>query len=98
MLQLLEKLCGEEEAVVRNTATKALVKIVKHLQRGDVANQYVPMLKRLANGDWFTTRVSAAGLFASAYPMAPEQVQDDLRRYHGSFSQTRHQACVMTAF
>jgi serine/threonine-protein phosphatase 2A regulatory subunit A len=33
----------------------------------------------LANGDWFTTRVSACGLFAVTYPHVPEQSQTELR-------------------
>lgn len=45
------------------------MKLVPKLPKPDVATKFVPPLKRLANGDWFTTRVSATGLFAVAYPV-----------------------------
>jgi hypothetical protein len=50
-------------------AVDSLVKLVPKLPKPDVTSKFVPMLKRLANGDWFTTRVSATGLFAAAYPV-----------------------------
>ena len=45
------------------------MKLVPKLPKPDVASKFIPLLKRLANGDWFTTRVSACGLFAAAYPV-----------------------------
>ena len=33
----------------------------------DLETQFVPLLKRLATGDWFTSRTSACGLFAVCY-------------------------------
>lgn len=79
LLPLLEKLCGEEETTVRDAAVESLVKLVPKLPRADVAAKFVPLLKRLANGDWFTTRVSATGLFTVCYPLVSEALQTELR-------------------
>jgi len=56
-------------------AVESLVKLVPKLPKPDVASKFVPLLKRLANGDWFTTRVSATGLFAAAYPVREQACQ-----------------------
>lgn len=60
-------------------AVDSLVKLVPKLPKPDVASKFVPLLKRLANGDWFTTRVSATGLFAAAYPLVSDPLQTELR-------------------
>jgi serine/threonine-protein phosphatase 2A regulatory subunit A len=39
-------------------------------------------LQRLAEGDWFTARVSACGLFAVAYPRATPSLKSDLRQMY----------------
>lgn len=79
LLPILEKLSGEEECVVRDAAVKALAKLVPSFQKPDVAAKVVPLIRRLANGDWFTTRVSACGLFPATYPLVAEQIQEELR-------------------
>ena len=33
----------------------------------DLEGHFVPLVKRLAGGDWFTSRTSACGLFACCY-------------------------------
>lgn len=38
-----------------------------------------PCLQRLATGEWFTSRVSAAGLFATAYPKVTPALRQELR-------------------
>jgi serine/threonine-protein phosphatase 2A regulatory subunit A len=80
LLPLLEKLSGEEESVVREHACESFNKVIVKMSKQDVAAKVVPLIKRLANGDWFTTRVSACALFASTYPQVPEQVQAELRQ------------------
>lgn len=79
LLPLLEKLAGEEECVVRDAAVKALCKLVDHFQSSDIATKFVPLIRRLACGDWFTTRVSACSLFSCAYTHVSEQLQEELR-------------------
>lgn len=40
-------------------------------------------VQRLATTDWFTSRVSACGLFATAYPRSPSHLRADLRQLFG---------------
>lgn len=79
LLPLLEKLCGEEECVVRNAAADSLAKLSTHLNKADVPVKFVPVIRRLTNGDWFTTRVSACKIFTCIYPLVGESVQDELK-------------------
>ena len=65
--------------MVRDTAVHSLNAIIPQLPKADLTGKFIPILKRLANGDWFTTRVSATGLFASSYPHVPDTIQSDLR-------------------
>ena len=39
-------------------------------------------LQRLATTDWFTSRVSSCGIFATAYSRAPQHLQSDLRQLY----------------
>lgn len=41
---------------------------------------FLPLLTRLATGDWFTSRTSACALFAAAYPTASTETQTEMRR------------------
>jgi serine/threonine-protein phosphatase 2A regulatory subunit A len=43
--------------------------------------QYLPLIKRLTTGDSFTSRTSAAGLFAVAYPKVSDPAKHELRTY-----------------
>jgi serine/threonine-protein phosphatase 2A regulatory subunit A len=54
LLTPLEKLCGEEEFVVRDTAVNSINYLLLNnkLTKADISNKFLPMLKRLANGDW----------------------------------------------
>eukprot|EP00823_Brevimastigomonas_motovehiculus_P001323 TRINITY_DN11847_c0_g1_i1.p1 TRINITY_DN11847_c0_g1~~TRINITY_DN11847_c0_g1_i1.p1 ORF type:complete len:619 (-),score=121.51 TRINITY_DN11847_c0_g1_i1:55-1911(-) len=79
LLPLLEKLCGEEEVVVRDAAVQSLQKIIPQLPKTDVLGKVLPMIKRLANGEWFTTRVSVCGLFGVTIAVVPDKEQAELR-------------------
>lgn len=47
-----------------------------------VGDVFGPLLKRLAEGDWFTSRVSACSLFASVYPkLSDAGRKKELREY-----------------
>ena len=65
LLEPLEALAAAEETVVRDKAVGSINTIVECLS--DATETMVPLLKRLAEGDWFTSRVSACALFATAY-------------------------------
>ncbi|KAI9909649.1 hypothetical protein PsorP6_015123 [Peronosclerospora sorghi] len=61
----LEVLAGVEETVVRYRAVDSLQKVVAVVT--NVGDVMAPLVKRLAEGDWFTSRVSVCSLFASIY-------------------------------
>ena len=67
LLQPLEALCNVEETVVRDAAAQSICKIIDILPDQIAQGTAVPMVVRLANGDWFTSKASSCALVASAY-------------------------------
>jgi len=67
MLPLLEKLSMVEETVIRQAAITSLNAIVNKLDIDDVRNVAMAILNKLAEADWFTSRVSASALTPSLY-------------------------------
>jgi serine/threonine-protein phosphatase 2A regulatory subunit A len=66
LVEPLEVLAGVEETVVRDRAVESLQKVAAVAPNaGDV---FVPLVKKLTEGDWFTSRVSACSLVAAVYP------------------------------
>ncbi len=51
-----------------------------HHSPESIEEYFVPMIRRLASGEWFTSRTSACGLFAVAYPSASESTKQELRK------------------
>lgn len=75
----LENLAAVEETIVREKAVESAAKIVGFISQQQVEEFYIPMIKRLSVGDWFTSRTSACGLYAAAYPKCSTTHQDELR-------------------
>jgi serine/threonine-protein phosphatase 2A regulatory subunit A len=75
----LETLATLEETVVRDQAVKSLIKLAGRLTDSEVTTHFAPMVLRLATTEPFTSRVSACGLFSSAYARAGSQ-KDKLRQ------------------
>lgn len=63
----LESLATVEETVVRDKAVDSLRVIAEQHSSADLEIYFVPLVHRLASGDWFTSRTSACGLFAACY-------------------------------
>ncbi|WFD01964.1 protein phosphatase regulatory subunit Paa1 [Malassezia obtusa] len=78
LLGPLESLATVEETVVREKACESINKIGKIMNEQQVQEAYLPLLKRLSNGDWFTSRTSAASLFASVYDRVPTHMRAEL--------------------
>ena len=55
-------------------------KVVVKLSSFQIEEFFIPMLKRLTAGEWFTSRASACGLYPSVYPLCNAITQDDLRK------------------
>lgn len=79
LLPLLEKLASEEETIVREKAVDSLVTIVSALTKKSVQDNIMAMIRRLLKGDWFSERISAAGLFHVVYPQVDANSQTEIR-------------------
>lgn len=80
LVEPFEVLAGVEETVVRDRAVDSLQKVVAVVPNVD--DVMVPLAKRLAEGDWFTSRVSVCALFASIYSkLADAGRKKELREY-----------------
>jgi serine/threonine-protein phosphatase 2A regulatory subunit A len=73
LLPILERLCSIEETVVRDKAVETMNKIVPLLFPWGNSDDGAPFgtllatAKRLAGTDWFTAKVSAAGILPAIY-------------------------------
>nr|XP_022324532.1 serine/threonine-protein phosphatase 2A 65 kDa regulatory subunit A alpha isoform-like [Crassostrea virginica] len=81
LLPPLESLATVEETVVRDKAVDSLRNIATQHSPADLENHFVPLVKRLSAGDWFTSRTSACGLFAVCYPRVSSSVKAELRQH-----------------
>lgn len=80
LLGVLESLAAVEETLVRDKAAESITKVCASLSEGQVEEHYVPLVKRLAGGEWFTSRTSATALFAAGYTKASSPTREELRR------------------
>ena len=81
LLTPLESLTAVEETVVRDKAVESACRIAAQIPAKHVQEYFIPMLKRLSLGDWFTSRTSACGLYVAAYPLVTLPVQEELKKY-----------------
>merc|ERR1712038_2076214 len=79
LLPPLESLATVEETIVRDKAVESLRHVAEEHSASDLEAHFVPLVKRLATGDWFTSRTSACGLFSVCYPRVATSVKADLR-------------------
>uniref|UniRef100_A0A0N4Z163 Protein phosphatase 2A regulatory subunit A n=1 Tax=Parastrongyloides trichosuri TaxID=131310 RepID=A0A0N4Z163_PARTI len=79
LLPPLENLANIEETVVREKAVESLRRVADKHSTQSLEENFIPMLLRLATGEWFTSRTSACGLFSVAYVRASPAVKTELR-------------------
>uniref|UniRef100_A0A915MBZ6 Protein phosphatase PP2A regulatory subunit A n=1 Tax=Meloidogyne javanica TaxID=6303 RepID=A0A915MBZ6_MELJA len=79
LLPPLENLANIEETVVRDKAVESLQKIAEKHSAAQLEEYFIPMVLRLASGDWFTSRTSSCGLFSVAYGRANPARKTELR-------------------
>ncbi|XP_044732294.1 serine/threonine-protein phosphatase 2A 65 kDa regulatory subunit A alpha isoform isoform X2 [Chrysoperla carnea] len=87
LLPPLESLATIEETVVRDKAVESLRNVAQQHSPSDLETHFVPLVQRLAAGDWFTSRTSACGLFAVCYPRVSAAVKADLRLHFRALCQ-----------
>jgi serine/threonine-protein phosphatase 2A regulatory subunit A len=80
ILVVLESLAAVEETLVRQKAAESITKVCAALSQPQIEEYYLPLLKRLSTGEWFTSRTSATALYAAAYPLAATATRDEMRR------------------
>ncbi|KAF8140253.1 armadillo-type protein [Boletus edulis] len=80
LLGPLENLSAVEETLVRDKAAESISKVAAVLSTAQVEEYYVPLLKRLSQGEWFTSRTSSAALYSPVYPKVSPPIQDELRK------------------
>jgi len=85
LLQPLEVLAAVEETIVRDRAVQSL-KIISEAVASGASDRgremhlshMAPLMKRLATGEWFTSRISACALYAVCFKNLPSE-REDLR-------------------
>lgn len=69
LLPILERLAAVEETVVRDEAVKGINHVAPYFKETQLL---VAMAKRLVGADWFTPKVSAAGVMAKVYELSQD--------------------------
>ncbi|VDD75557.1 unnamed protein product [Mesocestoides corti] len=67
LINPLESLALVEDASVREKAVQSLRHLAREHSDKDLQEQIFPLVRRLATGDWYSSRASACGLFAVVY-------------------------------
>lgn len=80
ILIVLESLAAVEETLVRDKAAESIISVCGSLSDSQIEEFYLPLLKRLSIGDWFTSRTSATALFSVGYNKASQVTKDEMRR------------------
>lgn len=62
---------------------ESLNKIGEQLSDKQIEEYFVPMVLRLSKADWFTSKVSATGLYSVPYKKSAPSLQQSLRQYFG---------------
>ncbi|AQZ12125.1 TPD3 (YAL016W) [Zygosaccharomyces parabailii] len=65
LLPPLNILASTEETLVREKAVDSLNKIAEVLSQEQLFHDFIPLIQHLADADWFSSKVSACGLFKS---------------------------------
>ncbi|CAB4254112.1 similar to Saccharomyces cerevisiae YAL016W TPD3 Regulatory subunit A of the heterotrimeric protein phosphatase 2A (PP2A) [Maudiozyma barnettii] len=76
LLPALEILASTEETLVRDKAVASLNSIACELSEEQILNDFIPLIEHLAAADWFSSKVSACGLFKSVIV----RIRDDTLR------------------
>ena len=63
----------------RRQAVESLNKVAEQLSDAHLLEFFVPLIRRLAQGDWFTSRISACGLFGVGYGRMSAAVKGEMR-------------------
>lgn len=65
-------------------AVESLNKICEQLSQQQVEEYFIPLVLRLSKADWFTSKISATGLYNTPYTRATPPSQEILRQQYGA--------------
>ncbi|GAB7346432.1 hypothetical protein MBLNU457_5129t1 [Dothideomycetes sp. NU457] len=82
LLSPLENLASIEEPLVREKAVESLNKICEQLNEQQVEQYFIPLTFRLSKADWFTSKISATGLYTTPYQKSDQESQIKLRQQY----------------
>lgn len=68
-------------------AVESLNKICDQLSPKQIEEYFIPLVNRLSKADWFTSKISATGLYNTPYQHVSPQIQEQLRQH---FAQLVH--------
>jgi serine/threonine-protein phosphatase 2A regulatory subunit A len=83
----LEALSAVEEPVVRDKAVESLNHICGEVTPDNAEEHIVPLIKRLSSTEWFSSRVSATGLYAAAISRVTARFQQELQSLYKDLTQ-----------
>lgn len=63
-------------------AVESLNRICDQLSQQQIEQYFIPLTVRLSKADWFTSKISAAGLYTEPYKHATAQSQEGLRQQY----------------
>lgn len=64
-------------------AVESLNKICEELSPQRIEEAFIPLVLRLSKADWFTSKISATGLYQTPYTRAAPPSQEALRQHYG---------------
>lgn len=67
---------------MKSKAVESLNKVCEQLSEAQVEQHFVPLTLRLSKADWFTSKISATGLFTAPYPRCTSESQAKLRQQY----------------
>ena len=79
MVFIIEKLVCVEETVVRQKAVECYIALVKYLKKSEIREVLIPNVKKLAESDLFTTKISAINIMTDIYPACSEDDKKIIR-------------------
>jgi len=82
LLKPLELIANSDESVVREKTVEALSKIAAKLSKEQHGEHFLPLVKKLAKGDTYMTKITSTGLFVAAYPNINTAEQEILRQFY----------------
>eukprot|EP01095_Lingulamoeba_sp_RSL-Kostka_P017418 TRINITY_DN9023_c0_g1_i1.p1 TRINITY_DN9023_c0_g1~~TRINITY_DN9023_c0_g1_i1.p1 ORF type:complete len:585 (+),score=188.29 TRINITY_DN9023_c0_g1_i1:120-1874(+) len=82
LLPLLEILSSVEESTVREKANASLIQLASLMPVEHIAEHIYPITKRLAEGDWFTSKMSSIPFLKVVYPHADDNIKTEIRQLY----------------